>query len=186
MDFESFLLKLCELFVLDDNDVDDDALIQWIMNMGEPSLYSIQMMKDRENSLFKDDNLSLAASLYKQAFNCLCFLGLPSAHSHSTSSSLAISLVLNLEAYFEPSNVKALYRRGVALQKLNFFVEALDDFEHALKLEPNNKDVSRELYSVVHCLALKTNGKRVAYHFDPLGTDRKGKKHLLNVDADTN
>ncbi|XP_074306339.1 peptidyl-prolyl cis-trans isomerase FKBP62-like [Silene latifolia] len=196
MDYQALLLNLCELFIMDDAGMDDDILIHWIMNMGDPSIYNIYMMKDRGNSLFKEGNLSLAVSLYKQALQFFCFLGIPCTRDQQTATSLALSLVLNLAACelklshynqawcycnlilnFDLCNVKAFYRRGLAFQKLHFLVEALDDFEHALKLDQNNKDVARELHYVVDCLALKPNGKRAAYLFDPLRQNKQIKAY---------
>ncbi|XP_074290283.1 uncharacterized protein LOC141617014 [Silene latifolia] len=203
MDYMSLLFNLGELLILDDNGLDDDDLVKWIMSMGAPSFYSIHMIKDRGNSLFKDGNFSLAISLYKLALDFLSCVAIPPSHNPSEASSLTISLVLNLTACelklsqfiearclcnlilnIDPCNVKALYRRGSALKKLNLLAEALDYFEHALNLDPKNKDAARELSSVSEGLLLNTNGKRVAYHFDPLDRDKKGKKPLLNAEMD--
>ncbi|XP_074284513.1 uncharacterized protein LOC141609313 [Silene latifolia] len=203
MDYMSVILNLGEYLVMEDDGFDDDELVKWIMSMGEPSFYSIQLIKDRGNSLFKDGNLPLATSLYKLALTFFGFLTTPDTQVQSAASSLALSLVLNLAACelklshfkevrclcniilnFDPCNVKALFRRGSALKRLNLFEEALDDFKYALHLEPKNKDVAREFKSVSECLLLNPNGKRVSCHLDPLGRDKKGKKHLFDADMD--
>ncbi|XP_074289863.1 uncharacterized protein LOC141615381 [Silene latifolia] len=203
MDYMSFLLNLAEFLVLDDHGVDDEDLVNWIMSMGEPYVYTIHMIKDRGNSLFKDGNFSLAGSLYKFALEFFCFIAIPPSQDQPLATSLALSLVLNLAACelklfhynetrcfcnlvlnFDPSNVKALYRRGFALKNLNLFAEAFNDLQFALKLDPKNKEVARELSCVTECLLLNPNGKRVACPFDSLGKDRKGKKPLLDVALD--
>jgi peptidylprolyl isomerase len=45
----------------------------------------------------------------------------------------------------DPSNVKALYRRGVARNHLGLNEEALDDLNEALRLDPENKPVKVEI-----------------------------------------
>jgi len=44
-----------------------------------------------------------------------------------------------------PSNVKALYRKGTALSALDEWSESQAVFNKALEIEPDNKDVKREL-----------------------------------------
>ena len=45
----------------------------------------------------------------------------------------------------EPKNVKALLRRGTARAFLGQYTVALDDFEAAQRLEPQNKDAAAEI-----------------------------------------
>lgn len=45
----------------------------------------------------------------------------------------------------DPKNTKALFRRGKARAELGQTDAAKDDFEKARKLEPDNKEVNREL-----------------------------------------
>uniref|UniRef100_A0A803KQ86 peptidylprolyl isomerase n=1 Tax=Chenopodium quinoa TaxID=63459 RepID=A0A803KQ86_CHEQI len=42
-------------------------------------------------------------------------------------------------------NVKALFRRGVALEKLGSLDKAYDDFKLANEIEPNNKEIGIEM-----------------------------------------
>ncbi|XP_074313744.1 peptidyl-prolyl cis-trans isomerase FKBP62-like [Silene latifolia] len=156
-------------------------------------------MKDKGNLIFRQGNFSLASSLYKQALNFLCYIGLLPSSDHQAFSSLALSLVLNLAAcelkishfdlasryckfvlHFDPSNVKALYCRGLAYKKLNLLKDAQADFEQVLKLDLNNSEAKRELLDVTDQLTVNLNGKRTAYSFDPLGSIFKGKKPLLH------
>ncbi|XP_074280350.1 uncharacterized protein LOC141605466 isoform X2 [Silene latifolia] len=172
------------------------------MSMGEPYVFTIQSMKDRGNSLFKKGNVSLAGSLYKQALIFLCFVGFLPPHDQHATFSLALSLILNLAAcelklshyelasryckfilHFDPCNVKALYRRGLAYKQHNLLKDALVDFEHVLHLDPNNSEASREILAVVNRLVVNPNGKRVAFPFDPLSSLNRGKKPLLTADV---
>lgn len=45
----------------------------------------------------------------------------------------------------EGNNVKAYYRRGIAHMKLKNYDSAVDDLSKALKLEPGNREVMKEL-----------------------------------------
>ncbi|XP_074266594.1 uncharacterized protein LOC141589871 [Silene latifolia] len=194
MDYQFLLLNLCGLFVVDDNGVDDDDLTKLVMELGVPSISNVHLVKDRGNSFFREGNFVLAARHYIQAIKLVCFLGLPPAHDQPVATSLCLSLVLNLAVCelklsqynrvccycsfvlsFDPTNVKALYRRGLAFKHLNLLSEAIDDFEHAVKFEPQHSDVNWELLSVADLLLLNVNGKRVAFPFNPLSSDKKGR-----------
>jgi tetratricopeptide (TPR) repeat protein len=50
----------------------------------------------------------------------------------------------------DPSNVKALYRRGVARNHLGLNEEALDDLNEALRLDPENKPVKVQIGPSIH------------------------------------
>ncbi|XP_074271420.1 peptidyl-prolyl cis-trans isomerase FKBP62-like [Silene latifolia] len=195
MEYQFLLLNLCDLFVVDDNGVDDDDLAKLVMELGVPSISNL--VKDRGNSLFREGDFVLAARHYTQAIKLVCFLGLPPAHDQAVATSLCLSFVLNLAVCelklshynqvccyctfvlsFDTTNVKALYRRGLAFKHLNLLSEAIDDFQHAVKFEPHHNDVNRELLSVADLLPLNVNGKRVAYPFNPLASDKKGEKPL--------
>ncbi|KAH9615278.1 hypothetical protein KSS87_006355 [Heliosperma pusillum] len=163
---------------------------------------SILLMKDRGNSLFKQKKISIAGCHYRQALKFLCFVGLLPSSDREANFSLALSLVLNLAAcelklshfdlasryckfvlHFEHSNVKALYRRGLAYKELNLLKDAHDDFEQVLKLDLNNSEARREILVVADILAVNINGKRAASMSEPLGYVSKGKKPLLSEDV---
>ncbi|KAH9619325.1 hypothetical protein KSS87_013486 [Heliosperma pusillum] len=71
----------------------------------------------------------------------------------------------------------------LAYKQSNFLEKALEDFEHALQLDPNNKEANRELLAVVGMLVINPNGKWNAFPFDLLGSVNKGKKHLISDDV---
>ncbi|XP_074301366.1 peptidyl-prolyl cis-trans isomerase FKBP62-like [Silene latifolia] len=171
MEYQFFLFNLCDLFVVDDTGVDDDDLARLVMELGVPSISNIHLAKDRGNSLYREGNFILAARHYTRALKVVLFLGLPPVHDQPVATSLCLSLVLNLAGCelklsqynqaccyctfvlsFDPSNDKALYRRGLAFKHLNLLDKALNDFEHALKFDPQNKDVNRELHYVADLL----------------------------------
>ncbi|XP_074296519.1 uncharacterized protein LOC141626760 [Silene latifolia] len=172
------------------------------MELKGPSIPVVNLLKDRGNVLFKEDNISSAALHYKLALKFLCFLGVTPLSDQPMASSLAFSTILNLAFYelklshyttdvlyctfvltFEPSNVKALYRRGSASKHLNSLTKTLEDFESALKIDTSNKDVNRELLSLVDQLAINLNGKRVALQFEPLAINKRGENYVSSPDV---
>ncbi|KAH9620057.1 hypothetical protein KSS87_001580 [Heliosperma pusillum] len=90
----------------------------------------------------------------------------------------ADKVVACLSKCYDCSGIFSLYELGLASRHLNSLTDALGDFESALRHDPNNKDVNRELHSLVDHLALNLNGKRVGYPFDPLASNKKGKSHV--------
>ncbi|XP_074314323.1 uncharacterized protein LOC141649532 [Silene latifolia] len=173
MYYQFILLNQCDLFVVVDNDVDDDDLAKLVMELGVPSIFNVHLVKDRGNSLFREENFVLAARHYTQALKLVCFLGLQPSYDQPVAIALCLSLVLNLAA------CELELSLGLSFKHLNLLNEAVDDFEHAMKLDPHNKDVNHELLSMADFLVLNVNGKRVAYPFNPLGSVKKGKKPLL-------
>uniref|UniRef100_A0A803N8L9 Alpha N-terminal protein methyltransferase 1 n=1 Tax=Chenopodium quinoa TaxID=63459 RepID=A0A803N8L9_CHEQI len=55
-------------------------------------------------------------------------------------------------------NVKALFRRGVALEKLGALEKAFDDFKSAKEIEPNNKEIGKELARLREVVFRKQDG----------------------------
>ncbi|XP_074266831.1 uncharacterized protein LOC141590119 [Silene latifolia] len=188
MDFHHLLVNLGFLLLSDDSGEDEEVL-KFIFELRDPALTSVFKLKERGNCIFKESNHLLAFSYYKQAIKFLCLIDIPStSEQQSCATSPTISLILNLaaceiklshfaEAWFycnlvlicDHCNVKARYRMGLSSKNLNLFNEALEDFEAALKLDPKNKDITRELHSMVDCIAQNLSCKQVGYQFDPLG-----------------
>lgn len=52
----------------------------------------------------------------------------------------------------QPDNIKALYRRGRALTALNEFERAEVDLQHAIKLEPSNRQVANQYEKLKACM----------------------------------
>ncbi|XP_074296595.1 70 kDa peptidyl-prolyl isomerase-like [Silene latifolia] len=142
----------------------DELLGQVVMEFGVLLFKSVGLLKDKGNIFFKMGVVPLAYFHYKIALKFLLLMGTPINYDKPSATCLALSLFLNLAAcdlktpdyeqvswyctlilYVDPSNVKALYRRGLAFKHLNILPKAVADFECALKINPHNKDISREL-----------------------------------------
>jgi FK506-binding protein 4/5 len=63
----------------------------------------------------------------------------------------------------EPKNIKALFRRGQALSALDDWKEAQSTFDKALELEPDNKDVKREIALLKRKIAEQDKKDRKRY-----------------------
>ncbi|XP_074303343.1 uncharacterized protein LOC141637819 [Silene latifolia] len=141
----------------------------------------IQALKDLGNSFFRQSQFDQAGGCYDTACRFLSStLKGKIEFDFNTSYSLAVSLCLNLAAcatklqgfeealiycslvlQFFPRHAKALFRKAVALKKLNRFPEARSVLEEARLAEPHNKDIIQELADVSQSLAINNNGKRV-------------------------
>ncbi|XP_074313679.1 70 kDa peptidyl-prolyl isomerase-like [Silene latifolia] len=144
-------------------------------------LAEVKDLKDKGNSLFRKNDFDSAAECYDEACKLLSLsLGDIGGEDIQSVSDLLVSLMSNmaacalkLEEYRAasglcsmilntfPRNVKALFRRAIAYMKLKRFSKAELDLVNALMVEPNNKDVLRELEVVKGHLLIKGNGKRV-------------------------
>ncbi|XP_077986187.1 uncharacterized protein LOC144440676 [Glandiceps talaboti] len=97
----------------------------------------------------KRDQEDLSESMRDKynTMKCSCLLNLSACVLKMKQFDKVVSLcsdALNINA----NNVKGLYRRGQALSRLNEFDRAKEDFEKALKLEPQNKAVKDEMVAL--------------------------------------
>lgn len=114
----------------------------------EEELSAAEEHRQRGNLHFKEGRFDLAKQCY-----CECIRKNPSAYLGYANRAMA-DLKLGLAEPAEldctraielcPTYVKAWSRRGSARRELGKFAEAAADFEHALRLEPNNKSAARE------------------------------------------
>mmetsp|Transcript_21300 Transcript_21300/g.30944 ORF Transcript_21300/g.30944 Transcript_21300/m.30944 type:complete len:526 (-) Transcript_21300:439-2016(-) len=63
----------------------------------------------------------------------------------------------------EPTNVKALYRRGCAYLELDNFFKAERDFKRALEIQPENSEVKRKLAELSRIIAKQDEADRRRY-----------------------
>jgi tetratricopeptide (TPR) repeat protein len=123
-------------------------------------------LKEEGNAHFKSGDLAKATRSYRKGTNVLKPLNKNNSGDDQVKA-LLISLQNNLSMVcykqnkpklsldvaskalnVDPANVKALYRRAVANRKLGNAKEARDDLKEALKHEPNNAAVRKELISI--------------------------------------
>ena len=114
--------------------------------------------KEEGNALFKKGDLDGARKKYDMALDYLenergdkvkeckisCFLNLSAVYIKKKENVKAIdSASKALDA--DPACVKALYRRGVAYANFASYEDAKINFEDALKLDPENVEIKKEL-----------------------------------------
>lgn len=124
-----------------------------------------RIKKEQGNEFFKQGRLNLANKRYKKS---LSFIQYGEWENDKTEvDQLKVSCHLNIAFILlknkdytnviselkkvleiEPSNVKALYRRGIALAGTGDFLNALSDLNKAATLDPENKEVKREIIRV--------------------------------------
>ncbi len=119
-------------------------------------------LKGAGTERFKAGEVQSAAVCYSSALKYLIPVGIEKADGEAVS--LRIALLLNLAAChlkfeqnnhvvsnctkvleLDPDNLKAIYRRGVALTRMNHLEKAKEEFARAKELEPSNRAVLEQL-----------------------------------------
>ncbi|KAK7398796.1 hypothetical protein VNO78_09969 [Psophocarpus tetragonolobus] len=104
---------------------------------------SAEIAKEKGNQAYKDKQWQKAIGFYTEAIK-LCGDN-ATYYSNRAQAYLELGSYLQAEAdctkaiNLDKKNVKAFFRRGTAREMLGYFKEAIDDFKHALVLEPTNK-----------------------------------------------
>jgi len=118
--------------------------------------------KEEGNRFYGQQKFSLANKRYKKALSYLQYgewkehqsaVDILKISCHSNTAAIHIKLKQFKSALEEvkkvleidPTNVKALYRMGVAEAGLGDYLDALKDLKKALTLDPNNRDIIREI-----------------------------------------
>eukprot|EP00744_Colponema_vietnamica_P010353 GILI01014639.1.p1 GENE.GILI01014639.1~~GILI01014639.1.p1 ORF type:complete len:482 (+),score=182.79 GILI01014639.1:106-1551(+) len=123
--------------------------------------------KDSGNDAFKKGDMAAAVREYSEGLEYLNEIGEDFEEVKPAAETLKVTLLLNQamclikqekfgEAIdkcskalaIEPSNMKALYRRGLARSSYGLLEEAKSDLLEAARLEPSNRDVRGELEKV--------------------------------------
>lgn len=146
----------------DDDDEDKDT------PPADPTVAIVEAMTQKEegNAAFKEGDFTAAVRSYRKGTTLL-----KPFNKNNTGDEQVKSLLLTLQTNLsmvcfkqdkhkmsrdvaskaleiDPINVKALYRRAVAYRKLGDAESARSDLREALKHEPNNKAVRKELMSI--------------------------------------
>lgn len=147
----------------------------WQMSPDEKIAEALKM-KDEGTSFFKEKRFEEAVGAYNEAAD---FVGevqegegvdlwvtckLNCAQASISSKDYASAVHFAGEALSKsPSNVKGLYRRGVARNHLGLAEEALSDLNAALKLDPENKAVATEIKKAKASIAAANKKAKAAY-----------------------
>ncbi|KNA12343.1 hypothetical protein SOVF_126030 [Spinacia oleracea] len=176
------------LYHLECLEEDDSIIVGLFENFNDPEMAMeyVFYLKEEGNSLFKKNDFSDALLNYQKAIKCFCVIicGVSEDfHLRGISielKELIISLHLNVAACalklnefslaiiscslvleIDGRNVKALFRRGLALATLGRHEEAYEDFRKAKEVEPNNKDIVREIGNLESPHSVRTEVKAV-------------------------
>ena len=146
----------------DDDDEDKDT------PPADPTVAIVEAMAQKEegNAAFKDGDYTAAVRSYRKGTTLLKPFNKKNTGDEQVKS-LLLTLQTNLSMVcykqdkhkmsrdvatkaleIDPINVKALYRRAVAYRQLGDAESARSDLREALKHEPNNKVVRKEMVSI--------------------------------------
>eukprot|EP00106_Octopus_bimaculoides_P005017 XP_014772459.1 PREDICTED: dyslexia susceptibility 1 candidate gene 1 protein homolog [Octopus bimaculoides] len=113
-------------------------------------------LRDKGNKFFQDGNYLAAINIYTHAIQldykmpalysnrAACHLKVKNYMKCIEDSSKALDLLMPPVPQNASSRCKAFVRRGTAFCKLELFVEGLQDYEAALKLDPNNEQLIKD------------------------------------------
>ncbi|XP_040082511.1 dynein assembly factor 4, axonemal isoform X1 [Oryx dammah] len=115
-----------------------------------------EWLKDKGNRLFATENYLAAINAYNLAIRlnnkipllylnrAACHLKLKNLHKAIEDSSKALEILTPPVADNANARMKAHIRRGTAFCQLELYVEGLQDYEAALKIDPSNKIVQND------------------------------------------
>lgn len=115
-----------------------------------------EWLKDKGNKLFAMENYLAAVNAYNLAIRlnskipllylnrAACHLKLKNLHKAIEDSSKALELLTPPVADNASARIKAHVRRGTAFCQLELYIEGLQDYEAALKIDPSNKIVQND------------------------------------------
>ncbi|XP_078444111.1 translocon at the outer membrane of chloroplasts 64-III [Wolffia australiana] len=110
---------------------------------------SAELAKEKGNGAFKEKQWQKAIGFYSEAIKLSGKN--PTYYSNRAAAYLEMGSYLQAEADctlaigLDKKAVKAYLRRGTARELLGYYKEAVEDFKHALVLEPTNKTASTAL-----------------------------------------
>ncbi|XP_078190394.1 dynein axonemal assembly factor 4 isoform X4 [Callithrix jacchus] len=130
-----------------------------------------EWLKDKGNKLFATENYLAAINAYNLAIRlnnkipllylnrAACHLKLKNLHKAIEDSSKALELLMPPVTDNANARMKAHIRRGTAFCQLELYVEGLQDYEAALKIDPSNKIVqidAEKIRNVIQGTELKS------------------------------
>nr|KAG5696328.1 hypothetical protein BaRGS_027938 [Batillaria attramentaria] len=124
-----------------------------------------QFLRDKGNSFFAAGNFQAAVNVYTHALRlnpkmpslysnrAACHLKLRNLFKCIEDCSKAMDLLTPAVPQNAASRLKALVRRGTAFCELEMYIEGLQDYEAALKIDPNNEQLKADAEKMRQVLA---------------------------------
>ncbi|NXP13841.1 DAAF4 factor, partial [Thinocorus orbignyianus] len=121
-------------------------------------------LKEKANKMFATGNYLAAVNAYNLAVRlnnklpllylnrAACHLKLRNLHKAIEDSSKALELLTPPVPDNENARVKAYVRRGTAFCQLELYTEGLQDYEAALKIDPENKTIAKDAEKIRHLI----------------------------------
>ncbi|XP_009561998.2 dynein axonemal assembly factor 4 [Cuculus canorus] len=121
-------------------------------------------LKDKGNKMFVTGDYLGAVNVYNLAVRlnnklpllylnrAACHLKLRNLHKAIEDSSKALELLTPPVPDNENARVKAYVRRGTAFCQLELYMEGLQDYEAALKIDPKNKTIEEDAVKIRHLI----------------------------------
>ncbi|TVU28575.1 hypothetical protein EJB05_20097, partial [Eragrostis curvula] len=141
---DKFLLRtILDTSLIQEQVVLASKLVTTSKNNGDVDVDASELLKEKGNSAFKRKEWSKAIEFYSQAIS-LCDTN-ATYYCNRAAAYLELGRFKQAEAdcdralLLDRKNVKAYLRRGTAKEVTMNYREALQDFRHALALEPQNK-----------------------------------------------
>ena len=151
------------------------------MNTAEKLEYA-KKKKEEGNSFFKAGKINVACKRYELGLNAVKYASDWEDKEKEEAKDLEVFLNLNIAASKSklkdwkeackhadnalkqrPNNIKALYRKGIALSGLDDWNEAKQVFNKGLEIDPENKDIKRELTRLEKKIKLQNEKDRKMY-----------------------
>lgn len=170
----------------------------WEMDSVE-KLEQAEIAKNKGTNLFKAEKYKLSVKQYKKVISFLEHENAFEGEDKKKRDSLMLASHLNLAMCYlkmdnyldatkacnealgmDPDNVKGLFRRGQAKLTVNDYEEAKQDFEHLLKVEPNNKAARNQLILCNNKIKEYLDKERETYRSMFLSMEKKDKNNLDN------
>ncbi|KAL2925167.1 Protein TANC2, partial [Bienertia sinuspersici] len=128
----------------------DECFFDLVENLDNPKsvLEFARSLKTEEDAIFKVGNFDEAMEKYGYAGLSLVRYNFHKEEDKVESFDLAICLLLNLTACLSKTNDRALFQRAKAAVNLRKNEWACWDLMIAIEIEPNNREIRKELKEI--------------------------------------
>lgn len=153
----------------------------WDMNNKEKVEHA-KTKKDQGNHFFKLGKYKIASKRYDMGLNAVKYCDDWEDAEKAAAQELQVSLEMNLAVVksktkewgdvlkhaekaltLQPSNLKALYRKALALAEMYNWSESESTFNKGLEIDPENKDFKRELAKLKRKIKIQNEKDKKMY-----------------------